>query len=371
MSVQDERELRARLSTLLDGIEPRPAPVMRAVRRGRGIRMRRWISVAAGLAVIVAGAALLPGLLQARRVAPITQLHYRVTVTKPGLSAQRHGVVAAGVTNGRDWQVKLSGPQGNPTAIATGMPPMGVSPAAAGWPASLQGASGNEGSRSEYLMAGTVNDRVTRLDILLPGSEVVSLPPVSWGGYHWVAVVLPPDARIVRAVAYAGARELAYAVPFGTVSLVTWWRPGQVPPQRVTKLIGAGRTNGIPWRYMAEIGPWGYCYASSGNSSCGSAASAQLAPTGRVIASMSCGLLGGGSLSTGTLSGLVAAASNVRRVVLKYSDGSTATFPAAEADRNWFVGYAIPAHLSVVSSVEYGTAGHVVGHTAGAIWQCR
>jgi hypothetical protein len=85
---------------------------------------------------------------------------------------------------------------------------------------------------------------------------------------------------------------------------------------------------------------------------------------------MSCGLLGGGNASTGTLSGLVAVASDVRRVVLRYSDGSTAAFPAAEADRNWFVGYAIPARLRVVSSVEYGAAGQVVGRTSGATWQC-
>jgi len=367
MSVQDERKLRARLGTLLDGIEPRPAPVTHVVRLGRGIRMRRWISVAAGFAVIVAGAALIPSLLQTHRVAPMEQLHNQVTITRP--PAAHHGVIGAGVTNGHRWQVRLSGSPDSPTALATGMSPMGVTSAAVGWPASIQGESGL-GSRPEDLIAGTVNDRVTRLDILLSAGELVSLPPVSWGGYHWVAVVLPPDARIVRAVAYSGGRELAYAVPYGTVSLVTWWRPGQVPPRRLTKLIGVGRTNGIAWHYVAEIGPWGYCYASGGNTSCDSAASARVAPTGRVVASMSCGALGGGNQSTGPLSGLVAAASGVRRVVLRYSDGTTASFPATEADGRWFVGYGIPAHLSVVHSVEYGASGQVVGSTAGATWEC-
>jgi hypothetical protein len=121
---------------------------------------------------------------------------------------------------------------------------------------------------------------------------------------------------------------------------------------------------------VAEIGAWGYCYTSGSNTSCDSAASAQVAPTGRAISPMMCGLLGGGNQSTGTLSGLVAAASDVRKVLLRYSDGSTATFPAAEADRNWFVGYAIPAHLSVVNSVEYGAAGQVVGRTGAMTWQC-
>jgi hypothetical protein len=372
MSVQDEHELRARLSALLDGIEPRPAPVTRVVQRGRGIRMRRWISVAAGLAVIAAGAALIPGLLQTHRSAPIARLHkvtvnYKVTVTKLGPSAQ-HGVIAAGLTDGHRWQVRLSGPPGNPTAIPTGMPKMGVTPAAVGWPASLQAESGDGGRRSEDLIAGTVSDRVTRLDISLRGGKVMSLTPASWGGHRWVAVVLPPDARIVRAVAYAGARELAYAVPFGNITFATWWRPGQVPPRRETRLTGAGRTNGIAWRYVAEIGSWGYCYTSGGSSTCDSTANAQVAPTGRVIAPMSCGLLAGGNASP--ISGLAAAASDVRRVVLKYSDGSTARFPAAEADGRWLVGYAIPAHLSVVHSVEYGTSGQVVGSTGGATWEC-
>jgi hypothetical protein len=193
---------------------------------------------------------------------------------------------------------------------------------------------------------------------------------VSWGGHRWVAVLLPPGVRIVRAVAYAGARELAYSVPFGTVELTTWWRPGQAGPRRLTKPIGAGRTDGISWRDMAKIGPWGYCYTFHNGSDCvDSTANPQLVTAGHVIAPMTCGPLGGGSFRTAPISGLVAAASDVRTVVLKYSDGSTATFPAADADGR-LVGYAIPAHLSVVSSVEYGGAGQVVGHTGGATWKC-
>jgi hypothetical protein len=370
MNVQDEHELRARLSTLLDDIEPRPAPVARVVRRGRGIRMRRWISVAAGVAVIVAGAALIPGFLQSHRVAPIEQLHYKVTVTTLGRSA-KGGVIAAGVTDGHRWQVKLDGRPGNPTVVATGMTRMATStaPPPVGWPVSFQ--EGSNGSRVDAMISGTVSDRVTQVDISLPDGEMVNLTPVSWGGHRWVAVVLPPDVRIMRAVAYAGARELAYSVPFGTIELATWWRPGQVPPRHLTKLIGAGSTNGIAWRDTARIGPWGYCYTFSNGSDCiDSTTNPQLVPAGHVIAPMECGPLDGSNSPTAPMSGLVAAAVNVRRVVLRYSDGSTATFPAAEADRGWLVGYAIPAHLSVVSSVEYGAAGQVAGHTGAATWKC-
>jgi hypothetical protein len=331
--------------------------------------MRRWISVAAGLAVIVAGAALIPGFLQAHRVAPITQLHYKVTMTRLG-SRAHHGVISTGVTDGHRWQVKLSGSPSGPTVTATGVSGISSStgPAPTGWPASFEG--GSNGSRADAMIAGTVSHGVTHLEVSLPDGEMVKLTPVSWDGYRWVAVLLPPDVRIVRAVAYAGARELAYSVPFGTINLATWWRPGQVPPLRLTKLIGAGRTNGIAWRDTARIGPWGYCYTDRGGSDCiDSTANPQLVPAGHLIALRECGTLGGGNFSTGPISGLVAAASDVRRVMLKYSDGSTGTFPAVDAD-GWLVGYAIPAHVSVVSSVEYGAAGQVVGHTGAKTWQC-
>jgi hypothetical protein len=282
----------------------------------------------------------------------------------------KHGVIAAGVTDGHRWQVRMSGPPGNPTAIATGMSSMAAStsPPPVGWPASFQAET--NGSRSDAMISGTVTDSVTHLDISLPDGELVSLTPVKWGGHRWVAVVLPPDVRIVRAVAYAGARELAYSVPFGTIELVAWWRPGQVGPRPLTKLIGAGSTDGISWRDMAKIGPWGYCYTFRNGSNCiDSTTNPQLVTAGHVVAPMSCGPLGGGSFRTAPISGLVAAASDVRRVVLRYSDGSTGTFPAADADGR-LVGYAIPAHLSVVGSVEYGAAGQVVGRTGGATWKC-
>jgi hypothetical protein len=373
MSIQEERELRARLSSTLGIVEPRPAPVTLVVRQGRGIRMRRWVSAAAGLAVIVAGAALLPGLLQGHRVAPAAPLHYKVTVRHLGPHAKA-GVIAAGVTNGHRWRVTLSGPPRMPTVTPAGMlSTMGLdeSPAPVGWPASLEAEAGSQSARSDSMIFGTVSDRVTRVDLSLPDGERAILTPVSWGGHRWVAVVIPPDVRIVRAVAYAGSRELAYSVPFGTVNLASWWRPGQVPPRRLTKLIAAGRTNGIAWSDTARIGPWGYCYTFTNGSTCfDTAANVQIVPAGHVISGMTCGALGGGNFRTGPVSGLAAAASDVRRVVLKYSDGSTAAFPATEVAGNWLVGYAIPKHLSVASSAEYGASGQVVGHTGGATWGC-
>src|SRR5260370_42633867 len=99
MSVQDEDEVRHRLGALLNDVEPGPAPVARVVRQGRGIRVRRWISVAAGLAVIAAGAVVIPGLLLGHTTVPSAPLHYKVAVRQLAQRASR-GVIAAGVTDG-------------------------------------------------------------------------------------------------------------------------------------------------------------------------------------------------------------------------------------------------------------------------------
>ena len=95
MSIQDEHELRDRLGGLLHGIEPGLPPVAGTMRRGKGIRMRRWISAAAGLAVVGAGALILPGLLQGHQAAPTVPSRYSVTVQPPGPGA-RAGLGRAG-----------------------------------------------------------------------------------------------------------------------------------------------------------------------------------------------------------------------------------------------------------------------------------
>lgn len=116
MSIQDERDLRDRLGGLLGGIEPRPAPVTAVVRRGRGIRMRRWASVAAGLAVIVAGAIVLPGLLRAGTAAPAAPRPYTVTVKVLGLTAPA-GVIGEGTIGTSRWRVVIDRTMGDGCSV--------------------------------------------------------------------------------------------------------------------------------------------------------------------------------------------------------------------------------------------------------------
>jgi hypothetical protein len=52
--IDDEHDLRERLDRAFETINPRPAPVEGAVRRGKTIRLRRRVAAAVGAAAIVA-----------------------------------------------------------------------------------------------------------------------------------------------------------------------------------------------------------------------------------------------------------------------------------------------------------------------------
>ena len=367
MSIQDESELRDRLGGLLYGIEPGPAPVAGTMRRGKGIRMRRWISVTAGVAGLAAGAVLLPGLLQSHHVSPIAPLHYKVTVSPIGAGA-RPGLIGQGTTDGHRWTAIMSA-QGRDSVMLDGR---GLSSVAsyesfatefAAHPAALLTTSSSSGPVLEF---GTVRADVTHVVISLPDGEVISLAPVSWHGHWWVAVQLPARVPIVRAVLYTGLGELAYAVPFRDTELSVWWHPGQTGPARLTKSIGSGVVDGKPWHGVAYIGPWGYCYSFGSDSSCiDTTANPGLVPVGTLVSPMSCGS-GGGQPATG----LAAAATAVRRVVLQYAGGSSVTLPTFAVGRGRMFGYAIPGHHKVVGSLEYGAAGQLLGMTSGAGWGC-
>ena len=372
MSIQDGQELRERLGDLLGGLEPRPAPVIRAIRQGRGIKMRRLISAAAGLAVVAVGVVVIPLLLQRHTVSPAAKLHYKVTVEPVGKSAPR-GLIGHGVADGKHWSVNVSGSRQRPM-ITLG--PLSAAmaaytgPVVQGWPADLTSQSGGQ-NNSLVFLSGTVSRNVTRIAISLPDGELLSLIPVTWKGYRWVAVAIPARVHIVRAVAYAGSTELGYAVPFGNSEFATWWRPGQAGPARLAKSIGAGVVGGVSWRYEADLGPWGYCYLVPGGSDCIHMTSeAGLVPADKLVSQLGCGPLGTGNPATAPTSGFAATVPQVLKVELNYSDGSKAAFPTVAVGRYRMFGYAIPGRLKVVRSLEYGRAGHLIGSTSGAGWGC-
>ena len=360
MSVHDERELSTRLSGLLDGLEPRPAPVTQVVRRGRGIRMRRWISVAAGLAIIAAGAALIPGFLQTHRVTPMTPLHYKVTVTTLRGSANG-GVVGEGTIGTKRWRVVVNRTmsagctaQGYVATCGFG-DRSGVGPREV-----ILGGVGN-GPQFE---AGTVGADITRVAIHLSNGTVLSLRPVSAYGLHWIAVAAPLHA-ITWAVSFVGQSEFQYAIPYngkGIAQFGAWLRPGQAG------LPVANRSVGRPaWHLAVHAGPWGYCATDAGGSACFPVTSrTQLLSGGVVVLTMSC-VQPVTSANKPTI-GVVAVPTDVKDVLLIFAGGRRLRMASIAVGGIRVVGYAIPAKPKVVRVLEYGASGQLVHSANGTDW---
>jgi len=384
VSIQDERDLRAQLSGLLDGVTVRPAPVAATVRQGRRIRLERRISAAAGVAVVVAAAAALPVVLTGRphSAGAVTSAHYsvRVNVLDP---IARGGVIAEGVTDGKKWKVEASGAPGNVTVHAVGVTGANLvntqGPLATPNPIVMQtigDAFDEQGAFTTFY--GLVSQNVARVAVQLPDGEHPSLTPVSWGGYRWVGLVLPARVPIVRAVVYSGLSvayaELAYAVPFRGSAFIRWWHPGQVGPAPVTRSLGSGVANGKPWRATASIGPWGWCFvyglAHNEAEGCSGVAPA-VEFRGQEVAVMQCTPATGDTPAMG----VAFAASDVTRVVLRFSDGTSASFRPVEVAGSRVFGYAIPMHARVTGSREYGARGPIISllpsaPTVSPRWGC-
>jgi hypothetical protein len=319
--------------------------------------MRRRISVVIGLAILAGGAASMPALLSSARPVPhpAGRLNFSVTVHPPGKNSPR-GLISWGTQDGHRWQVVLSGHGKALSVDATGFSftarsgiPLG------GQPLDFEGTTGPTGPA---MLIGPVRADVTRVEILLPAGKALTLLPVRYGGRRYVGLELPGRVPIVRAVAYHGGQEVAYSVPYDRTTLNAWWLPGQVGPARFTRLIGSGIVDGHPWRYVAQFGPWGYCYAeSNGESACLNGGATGGATAKRGVAEITCA-------HASWETGLAAAAANVASVEIQLSDGSTEHYPAVAVPGGQLVAYAIPAHQHIVRVTALDAAGHVVASGA-------
>ncbi len=87
MRIDDERDLHEQLEAAFGAITPQPALIDGAVRRGRAIKVRRRVAVAAGAAAVVAiGVFAVPSLLH-RTASPgpaSPAKPYTVTIQAPG-----------------------------------------------------------------------------------------------------------------------------------------------------------------------------------------------------------------------------------------------------------------------------------------------
>lgn len=371
MSVQEERELRERLGGLLDKVEPRPAPVLRAMHQGRGIRMRRWVSAAAGIAVLAVGAVALPIALRGQGTpSPAGPLHYSVTVNPPGKHAP-HGLISSGTQDGHRWRVVLSG-RGQKMSVRSSSGAEGASGAlpSDSTPVNFQ-EWGDDSPGGSNSILGAVRKDVTRVAIIMPGGKVLTLTPVRYDGQRYVGVVIPSRVPIVRAVAYHGGQELAYSIPYQGVGLDNWWLPGQVGPSRLTKVISSGVTEGHVWRYTADIGPWGYCFnLSDGSGDCLSGLHPQtLQPGSGTVQQMACGPLAVAG-ADGPWTGMASAGSDVQTVVLTLSDGTSEHISTANVGGARLFGYGVGKGLKIVATKEFSASGQVVGTTPASALNC-
>jgi hypothetical protein len=271
LMTETERQVRARLEPVLDGLMLGPPPLAAIVRDGRRIRVRKRITFAAGLAaaagLVIAATLTLPSVLSGPAGVPPVTTHYHVTANPPGPQSRR-GLVASGKVNGAPWSVRAKG--GGSGYLFTG-----VDAYVSG------GSSGNLPSRYAHgdpveaflgsatgpaIQVDAVRADVSLVRVRLTNGQVLSLRPVAAvgaGNASLVAFAMPDYRDVLAIEAFNGGGEISYTVPWtGHIWFLTgrWLKPSQpaLPPPR-TAVIGSGTAFGHSWRQLVSVGPWGWC----------------------------------------------------------------------------------------------------------------
>lgn len=262
-----------RIGLALSWIEPSPAPVTAVLRKGKTMRLRRRIGVAAGVAVVAVAAIVVPGLVRTPPGGPLSagpQPRPPKVIVFQLPSQAKDGVIAAGVINGRRWRVVLDNKDqrdgcgtmlngslaGDCVFYAGGI--KGTAPSPAG------GLGGGTNSESNVAMWGQVSDDVTGVSLILTDGVTLHLRPVSAFGIRAVGVQFPASLSPIEAVAYGPRGEIGYAIPFlgrkgESPQFVSWLKPGQRGPARLTRTIGSSSIRGQRVTAVGFAGPWGLC----------------------------------------------------------------------------------------------------------------
>ena len=364
MSIDDERELRERLDGVLEAITPSPAPVAATLRRGRTIRTRRRIGVAAGLAAAVGIALAAPGLVH--RLAhpePIAPAKPIVTAYPPGPDSPR-GLIGWGTINGKRWDITVtsnSAPQGQCLQIDHGTQSCSAQPMTARQDPSETVAFQSSDENGVTYQAGVVQPDVARVVIALADGTKLTLHPIRLYGQRWVAFAVPSNLAIANASAYSGQSELAYAIPYANSEFVTWLRPGEQGLPRATAVIGSGMLNGAPWSDVLHVGPWGYC--ADITESAGPSRWCEWAPAPTAASNSLSGSVG--SVPNGAIIEGYASPS-VAYVVATLSDGRTIRARAVDVGGQKFWAWAVPRGQRVRRVVFYSASGGQVAAQSGA-----
>lgn len=356
MSIDDEREVRQRLGAALDTITPSPAPVAATLRRGRAVRVRRRVGVAAGLAVAVGIVLTGPAVVhQVVRQVPLSPGPQTATLDAAGPVA-RHGVIGSGTIDGKSWRLVAQKPGADGVAkdqcflaqgaAATSQSCVPASPSAGGAddPVGFATLSSGHGQ----VLWGPVAPQVTRLTVALGNGTVLVVHPTEAYGQRYAAFAIPLPLAITRVVAYVGQAELRHAVPFNGASgavIAAWLRPGQPGLPRSRELIGSGDADGRAWSEAVHVGPWGYCLTGVlGNC------------FDTVSRSLGNGVSGYTGLGPGRTNWVVGTAGTaVDHVRVTLSGGQSLRVPAVRAGGPRFFAFAIPKGARLVR-VDFYTA---------------
>jgi hypothetical protein len=273
MTIDDERDVRARLGAALEDFTPAPLPFDAVVRRGQRVRTRRLVTVVTAVVVVAAVGVAAPELAsRGGHQAPVSSRPLHVSVYPPGPGSPA-GLIARGRIAGRHWQV--SGTRSGHAELCFRAFEMACDP---GGPARVT----SKGDPADFVMRigsrpqveiGTVRQDVSYLTVGLVGGQTLTLRPVPvFGADHarYIAFAIPRAAAVSVITAYSAHGELAYADPFtalGAVQTVRWIRPGAPAPDLAsTFVIGEGDPSiqGPSWTEKAYAGPWGSCIGGTG-----------------------------------------------------------------------------------------------------------
>jgi hypothetical protein len=278
-------DLRESLNSAFAAIDPGPAPVEAAMRKGKKIRNRRRAGVLAGaVAAMGIAAACYPALARQQALPAPTTSHVRVTVNPPGPHSPA-GLIASGTIGAGTWQWLTAAPgsnlvHGQPCFYSGGTLAGQFSMTCDGSPTDFKDDGSGQSAPVSFeanggndtVEWGAVAPAVSYVTVRLGDAAVLTLRPATVDGTRYVAFAAPTDMVVDSATAYSTTGEIATAIPYqppgGFAVFQDWQRPGQAVPGEVNGSFGSGTIGGQAWRATAHLGPWGTCLVYEGTSGC-------------------------------------------------------------------------------------------------------
>jgi hypothetical protein len=365
VSIDDQRDLYERLDLAVGAITPREAPVGGAMRRGRGIRLRRRAFVAAGVAAVVAaGLVGVPALRHAATENPAAS--YSATVRPPGPHSTP-GLMASGTVNGQRWQIVAGRPgaggagRGQQIFLATG-PALASGSASTSLPTNMVTTTDpvsfiGLSCGPTQVQFGGVRADVSLVKVRLGNGSTLTLRPATVWGVRMVAFAIPLGAPVVSATAYSPQGQIATAIPFnaagGMATFATWLKPGQHGLARASGRVGSGSYLGSAWSASAYLGPWGVCLTGQAGdtsaSSCMEATSAARLGSGVMFWTDGVPAVAAGSADP-----------SVARIVVTSPDGKTMQMRLVTVDGARFFAFPFGKGPKPWKWTAYDGSGHVI-----------